>query len=256
MELALRAARAAGEFAMGHFRTPELAIDRKDDGTPVTAADRGAERLMRERITAGFPADAIEGEEEAGKPGTSGYTWILDPIDGTRSFTRGVPLWGTLVAVAHDDEPHAPIVGVIHCAAARETVWAGRGLGAFHQSDGGEPRAARVSSRSLAEGMISTTSPRWLMKHTSPEVLVRVLNAAASTRGWTDCYQHLLVATGRIEAAVDPGTEVWDNAALLPIIEEAGGRFTTHTGERTVRGGGALSTNGLVHEELLDLLRV
>jgi histidinol phosphatase-like enzyme (inositol monophosphatase family) len=257
LEHALAVARAGGEHALALFRAPldALAVERKPDGTPVTIADRGAERAMRAAIAAAFPDDAIEGEEEAARPGSSGFTWILDPIDGTRAFTRGVPLWGTLVAVEHADAPGAPVLGVIHCPAARETVWAGRGLGAFHAWDGGAPRPARVSRTPLAEGLVSTTSARHLARHTSTAALERVLFAAKSVRGWSDCYQHLLVATGRIEAAIDPGTEVWDNAALLPIVEEAGGRFTTLGGERTARGGSAVTSNGVVHEELLELLR-
>jgi len=255
LEHALEVARAGGGFALERFRVPELSVDRKSDGTPVTEADRGAERVMREAISARFPDDGIAGEEEAEQPGTSGFTWILDPIDGTRSFTRGVPLWGTLVAVEHADEPGAPVIGVIRCPAARETAWAGRGLGAWAVWDEGEPRRARVSDVALGEGTLSMTSSRWFAHHTSIATLERTIFAAKSVRGWSDCYQHLLVATGRIEAALDPGTEVWDNAALLPIVEEAGGRFTTLDGERTVRGGSALTSNGRVHDELLALLR-
>ncbi len=255
LDHALAVARAGGDFALGHFRADALAVERKGDGSPVTVADRGAERVMRERIAAAFPDDGIEGEEEAARPGTSGFTWILDPVDGTRSFTRGVPLWGTLVAVESAEAPGAPVIGVIHCPAARETVWAGRGLGAYHAWDGGPPRPARVSATRLADGLVSTTSARYLAQHTSMAAVERVFFAAKSVRGWSDCYQHLLAATGRIEAAIDPGTAPWDNAALLPILEEAGGRFSTLGGERTIRGGSALSTNGVVHDELLGLLR-
>ena len=251
MEHAIEIARAAGDFALGHFRGDALDIERKGDGTPVTIADRGSERLMRERIASAFPADGILGEEEGEESGESGFTWILDPVDGTRSFVRGVPLWGVLVAVEHEGEP---IVGVVNCPAAREFAWAGRGLGAFWSWDGGSARPAHVSTRPLASGLISMGSPRYLAHHTSPAALERVLFAAQSTRAWADCYQHLLVATGRIEAAIDAGTAVWDNAALMPLIEEAGGRFSSFTGERTVRGNAALSTNGVVHDELLALL--
>jgi histidinol phosphatase-like enzyme (inositol monophosphatase family) len=255
LEHALAVARAGGALALSFFRAGDLAVERKSDGSPVTAADRGAERAMRERIAAAFPDDAIEGEEEAPRAGASGFTWILDPIDGTRSFTRGVALWGTLVAVEHASAPGAPVVGVIHCPAARETVWAGRGLGAHWTWNDAPPRRARVSTLPLAEGLVTTTSPRHLAQHTSFAALERVFSAAKSTRGWSDCYQHLLVATGRVEAALDPGTEVWDNAALLPIVEEAGGRFSTLDGTRTVRGGSALTSNGRVHAEMLALLR-
>ncbi len=189
LDHALAVVRAGGDFALGHFRAGALAVERKGDGSPVTVADRGAERVMRERIAAAFPDDGIEGEEEAARPGTSGFTWILDPVDGTRSFTRGVPLWGTLVAVESAEAPGAPVIGVIHCPAARETVWAGRGLGAHHAGDGGPPRPARVSATRLADGLVSTTSARYLAHHTSMAAVERVFFAAKSVRGWSDCYQ-------------------------------------------------------------------
>ena len=254
LALAVSMARAAGELALGHFRSPDLAIERKGDGSAVTLADRAAERLLRERIADAFPDDGVLGEEEAETPGTSGWTWILDPIDGTESFARGVPLFGTLVACELEREV---VLGVIACPAAGEFVHAARGRGAFWSVGGGTPRPARVSrAAGLSGAMIATTSLAGLDRTASPGARERLFAAGVRTRGWSDCYAYLLLATGRVDAAFDPVMQVWDNAALLPVVEEAGGRFTDLRGERTVRGGSAVATNGLVHDELLALLRV
>jgi histidinol-phosphatase len=252
LALAVSMARAAGELTLAAFRSPELLVERKGDGSPVTAADRAAERLLRERIAAAFPADAVLGEEEGSTAGTSGYEWILDPIDGTESFARGVPLFGTLVACEHAGEV---ALGVIACPAARELVYAARGRGAFWSVGGGPPRVARVSDTPrLDQALVSSTSLAGLDRKTSRGARERLLAAARKVRGWSDCYAYLLVATGRADAAFDgEGMQVWDNAALEPIVLEAGGRFSDLRGERTIRGGSALASNGLLHDELLSL---
>lgn len=253
LELAVSMARAAGELTLAAFRSPDLEIERKSDGSPVTAADRAAERLLRGRIAAAFPGDAVLGEEEGSTAGTSGFAWILDPIDGTESFVRGVPLFGTLVACEHEGEV---ALGVIACPAAGELVYAARGRGAFWSVGGGAPRPARVSRTArLAEALVTSTSLARLDRATSPGARERLLAAAGKTRGWSDCYAYLLVATGRADVAFDcDGMQVWDNAALQPIVLEAGGRFSDLRGEHTVRGGSALASNGLLHDDLLSLL--
>jgi len=199
---------------------------------------------MRELIAARFPDHAVLGEES----GTSGpesarVRWILDPIDGTRAFVAGVPLFGTLVGVEIDGVPD---VGVIYHPALDEMVAAGRGLGCWVNG-----RPCRISARTaLAESLVVCTD----MGHAR-----RRLGAAwdaleretALQRTWADCYSYTLVATGRAEIALDPVMNVWDNAALLPVIEEAGGRFTDWRGARTISGGDALATNGHLHEAVL-----
>lgn len=252
LEFALSIAREAGAVALAHFRAPDLAVEEKGDGTPVTIADRAAERLLRERIGAAYPDDGILGEEEGEVAGASGCTWILDPIDGTESFRRGLPLFGTLIGLEQDGEA---TLGVINMAAAGELVEGARGLGARWHVGGGV-REARVSTlATLAESTFGTTSGKGFDRAGRSALYRRVLDAVRRDRGGLDCYAHLLVATGRMELALDPLMHVWDNAALKPIVEEAGGRFTSLSGEPTIRGGNALSTNGLVHEAVLALVR-
>lgn len=248
LDLALDLARATGELTLSYFRTDDLGTEHKSDRSPVTVADRAAETLMRERIAAAFPDDGVLGEEEGEVAGTSGYRWILDPIDGTQSFVCGVPLFGTLIACEAEGEV---VLGVVHCPAAGELVSAARDRGAWWSVDGGAPRRARVSRTArLAEASFSTTSPQYFP---SFDLYRRVAQTARVTRGWSDCYGHLLVATGRLDVQLDPSTSIWDDAALMVVVEEAGGRFTDLTGGRRIGGGAAVSTNGLVHDEVLAL---
>lgn len=252
LEFAVGIAREAGEVTLRYFRTAELEIERKSDDSPVTRADKGAEELLRDRIRSACPADGILGEEFGEHEGSSGRRWILDPVDGTRSFVRGVPLYGTLVALEEDGRA---ILGVVHMPALDETAYAATGHGA-HWRVNGETRPARVSSvQRLDDALLSTTSvggfarAGLLALHESLRASVR------RDRGWGDCYGHLLVATGRVDVMLDPLMNVWDCAALQPIVEEAGGRFTDLAGTATHRGGSALSTNGLLHDAVLELAR-
>lgn len=236
--------RAAGELTLKWFGDASLTIDHKGDGTPVTEADRAAERFLREQITARHPDDAIIGEEEAARAGTSGRTWTIDPIDGTMAFTRGVPLYCNLLAV---DDENGPLVGVINLPALGRTVWAGRGLGCFAD---GQP--ARVSTAaSLAGAYVSTSSySNW-----DDDTLLRIKATGAALRTWGDGYGFALVATGQIDAMVDPEVAVWDVAPFPVILTEAGGRFTAWDGTEDVSAGSGLATNGLLHDELLARLR-
>ncbi len=217
---AVELARMAGELTLRYFRSAGLAIDEKGDGTPVTAADRGAERLLREELARRHPDDGVLGEEEAELVGTSGRRWILDPIDGTKAFTHGVPLYTNLLAV---EDEHGPAVGVINVPALGETVWAGRGLGCFCNDD-----PARVSTRDdLAGAYVSTSSfAPW-----SDPALAAARAALLNLRTWGDGYGYVLVATGRVEAMVDPVAELYDLAPMPVIIAEAGGHFTSLSGD-------------------------
>lgn len=240
---AVELARAAGEATLRWFRNDELAIDRKGDGTPVTQADREAERLIRAELAVRHPDDGVLGEEEPETHGTSGRRWILDPIDGTKAFTHGVPLYSNLLAVEDD---HGIAIGVINIPALGETVWAGRGLGCFCN---GQP--ARVSAvASVAESYISTSgfSP-W-----SDEAILALQNTGAHLRTWGDGYGYVLVATGRVDAMVDPIAELYDLAPMPVILAEAGGRFTSLDGEDGPGHGSGIATNGLLHESLLAAL--
>ena len=236
--------REAGDLTLRWFRSASLTVDAKGDGTPVTEADRAAERLLRERIAERWPDDAITGEEEDDRPGTSGRTWIIDPIDGTKTFTCGVPLYTNLLAL-HDDD--GAVIGVINVPALGITVWAGRGLGCFENGE-----AARVSDRADLSGAYLSSSG---FDHWDDDALVAVKGSGVHLRTWGDGYGFVLVATGRIEAMVDPAAALWDVAPLPVILAEAGGRFTDIGGTPGVGSGGAVATNGLLHDAVLDLVR-
>lgn len=236
-------ARRAGELSLRWFRTSDLQVDRKGDGTPVTEADRTVERFLRDEITRAHPDDGIVGEEEAPRPSASGRTWVLDPIDGTKAFTRGVPLYANLLAL---EDEHGAAVGVINVPALGEMVWAGRGRGCYLN---GAP--ARVSDRAnLAGAYVSTSAyDAW-----DEEALLAVKRAGAVLRTWGDGYGYLLVATGRIDAMVDPEAARYDLAPMPVILAEAGGVFTDFGGRMTATGGSAVATNGHVHAHLLACL--
>lgn len=243
MDEAVELARRAGELTLRWFRSPDLVVDRKTDRTPVTAADVAAERWLRGELAGRHPDDAVVGEEEAPTAGTSGRRWVIDPVDGTKAFTHGVPLYCTLLAV---DDEHGPAVGVIHLPALGETVYAGRGLGCFAD---GVP--ARVSDRDGLEGAYLTASG---FEHWDEPVLLGAKRSGMRLRTWGDGYGYALVATGRVEAMCDPVTALWDVAPMLVVIPEAGGRFTDMSGRVTAEGGSGLATNGAVHDAVLAAL--
>jgi histidinol phosphatase-like enzyme (inositol monophosphatase family) len=251
-ELALTAAWEAGRSTLAHFQSDNLAVELKRDQSPVTIADRNAEQLLRERIGAKFPSDAILGEEFGEQPGTSGYRWILDPIDGTKSFVHGVPLYGTLVGVEHQQRS---VIGVIVIPALNECAHAATGQGAWHQRGDQPARPARVSSVSrLGDALVSTSELRYPTERRQ-EALLRLAQAARIGRTWGDCYGYLLVATGRAEVMLDPLMNVWDAAALQPILVEAGGTLTDWKGNDTIYGGEAIATNGKLLADVLAITR-
>jgi histidinol-phosphatase len=243
LDFAVDVTRAAGEVTLRWFRSPDLAVDSKADGTPVTAADRAAERLVRERIGDRFPDDGVVGEEEPETVGRTSRRWIVDPIDGTKAFTRGVPLYSTLLAL-HDG--HGPALGVIGLPALGQLVYAGRGLGCWCD---GSP--ARVSDTPALDGAYLMSSG---FSHWPDEALLAVKHAGCQLRTWGDGYGYALVATGRSDAMVDPAVELYDVAAMPVILAEAGGRFTTVDGREDAGGGSGVATNGRIHDELLALL--
>jgi len=256
LAFALAAAREAGALTLEYFGRERLAVERKQDGTPVTDADRAAERLLVARIREAFHDDGILGEESGETRGTSGRRWILDPIDGTKSFVHGVPLYGTLVAL---EVGGRPTVGVVCLPALREAVFAALGEGAFWSRDLGRDEAtvrARVSTVDrLDEALFCTTSPHGFERSGQTAFYDRVRQRMKTERGWGDCYGHMLVATGRAEVMLDPIMAIWDCAALQPILEEAGGRFTDFTGTPTHSGGSAISTNLALADEVRALAR-
>jgi histidinol-phosphatase len=243
LEVATEIAWTAGRHTLAYFNT-SVEVELKADETPVTRADREAEQICRRIIGRHFPDHGIMGEEYGDTPGKVPVRWILDPIDGTKSFIRGVPLYGTLVAVELEGDP---VVGVVYMPALDEMVAGGKGLGATWNG-----RPCRVSeTATLSKALVNTYDQQAWKKDPGFD---RLAAASQLTRTWADCYAYVLVATGRAEVAVDPTMAVWDNGPLLPILEAAGGRFTDLQGVRTIRGGNGLATNGKLHEEVLDLL--
>ena len=253
LELALELAREAGRITMEYFRRDDLAVERKADDSPVTVADRRTEEHLRRRIAEAICEDGILGEEFPERPGSSGYRWILDPIDGTKSFIHGVPLFGTMVAVEHDGRG---VVGVILIPALDECVYAAQGQGAWYTVQGQSRRRARVSTRSrLGEGLFLTSEVANFSTAQRRDVYDRLESASRLARSWGDCYGYLMVATGRAELMVDPIMNVWDAAAVQPILEEAGGTFSDWQGRPTIHSGQGVATNGLVFDEALSILR-
>lgn len=240
--------RRAGDLTLRWFRRDGLDVDVKADATPVTAADRRAERFIREELARRHPDDGIIGEEEGTTTGRSGRRWVIDPIDGTYGFIHGVPLYSTLLAVLDDE---GPIVGVIHLPALGETVYAGRGLGCT-QLDGTGTRPARVGGRAELAGAAIMTSG---VDDWPSGSLDRLHATGARVRTWGDGYGYALVATGRVEAMVDPVVSVWDLAPMPVIITEAGGRFSATDGRDDLWAGSGVGTNGVVHDALLTALR-
>lgn len=246
LDFAIGVAKEAGDVTLKHFGGI-VEHDAKGDGSPVTVADREAERLIRSRVEARYPDHSILGEEYGESNGGARVRWILDPIDATRSFMRGVPLYGVLIGIEVEGES---AVGVCHFPPLGETVAAGRGLGCTRN---GEPCRVSEVSR-LEDAVVCTTDVERLLKRPEGEGWRRLQARCAFSRTWGDCYGHALVATGRIEAQVDPVMAPWDAGPFLTIVTEAGGRFTTLAGAATLHGGSGVSSNGLLHEEVLGEL--
>jgi histidinol-phosphatase len=246
LDFAVELARGAGRITLKYFRkTPETTT--KTDGSYVTIADREAEAYIRGQIAARFPDDGILGEEEGESHGRSGRRWIIDPIDGTFAFVHGVPFYGVLIALEVDTEM---TVGVINIPALDEIVFAARGVGCFLN---GEP--ARVSETARLEDALLLSTDFSSCERYGFGAAAELLQARARTsRTWGDCYGYVLVATGRADVMLDPVMNLWDCAALLPIMEEAGGTFTDWRGARTAHGGNSIATNGLLFDEVMSLV--
>ena len=261
LELANRIAKSAGQVTLKYFQTDQFSVDYKGDGSPLTVADREAETHLRAEIEAHFPDDAIQGEEFPNKPGTSGFGWILDPIDGTKSFISGVPLYGTMIAVekiSDDDangKPREAIIGSVYFPGLDEGAYAARGHGAFSFKGDQAPTPAKVSQQSdLSKSVLLTTSVSDFELRQSDKAFAELANQFYFSRTWGDVYGYYLVAVGRAEAMVDPELNVWDAAAVQPIIEEAGGRFSDWNGEAKIDTGDAVGSNGKFHEQILEIL--
>jgi histidinol phosphatase-like enzyme (inositol monophosphatase family) len=244
---AARLAREAGEITQRHFKG-SFAAEKKADNSFVTIADREAERFLRASIEQAFPDDGILGEEEGEKIGTSQRRWIIDPVDGTYSFVHGVPLYAVLLGLEIDGES---VLGAVNLPALKELVYAARGLGCFWN---GEP--ARVSAtKSLSEALLLATDFGTAEQYGFGRAAETLQRQVSARRTWGDAYGHVLVATGRADIMLDPVMNVWDCAALLPLLEEAGGTFTNWQGEKTIHGGSAISTNGVLFDAVMETIR-
>lgn len=255
LDFARQIARQAGQLTLRYFQQ-DVEVELKGDDSPVTVADRESEKLLRAKIAEAFADDAILGEEFGEQPGTTGYRWILDPIDGTKSFIHGVPLYTTLVGVEHEGRG---IVGIIYAPATDEMVYAAVGQGAWYTRAGSEPTRAQVSKvEKLSDALFLTTDVASFTKYRTPDATpayVALQQASRLSRTWGDAYGYLMVAIGRAEVMVDPEMNLWDAAAIQPILEEAGGTFTNWKGEPTIHSQEGIGSNGLVLPEVLAITR-
>ncbi len=246
-DFAVDLAKGAGEITLKYFRkSPETS--KKSDGSFVTIADKEAEAYLRKRIGERFPDDGVLGEEEGELKGSSGRRWIVDPIDGTFAFVHGVPFYGVLIGVEIEGEAS---VGVVNIPALGECIYAATGTGCFLNGE----RTSVSSVSTLEESLFVCTdfaaSHRFGFGPTVEELQKR----AKTSRTWGDCYGYVLVASGRAEVMLDPVMNIWDCAPLLTIMEEAGGTFTDLKGQRTINGGNSVATNGLVFDEVMNVIR-
>ncbi len=251
LEWARQIAVEAGKRTLDYYQASDLDVKIKADGSPLTIADQAAEKLLRSRIADRFPHDSIVGEEFGESNGNNEYRWILDPIDGTKSFVCGVPLYGTMVGV---ECAGRAVIGAIYFPPLDEGMYAARGMGAIHfrREKSSPARVSKVSE--LSQAVILTTSVEAFSQRDALDSYLALTRQAKFARTWGDVYGYLLVATGRAEIMIDPQMNVWDAAALLPIIEESGGRFTDWNGESRIDSGDSIGSNGSLHDQVVRQL--
>ncbi|MGO9925187.1 MAG: inositol monophosphatase family protein [Mycobacterium sp.] len=253
LTLALTLADRADALTSARFGALDLRIDTKPDLTPVTDADRAVEADLREALGRERAQDSVVGEEFGGNTAFSGRQWIIDPIDGTKNFVRGVPVWASLIALLEDG---IPSVGVVSAPALRRRWWAARGRGAFAAVDGGPPRSLSVSSvAELGSASLSFSSLSGWAQRGLRDRFIELTDAVWRVRAYGDFLSYCLVAEGAVDIAGEPEVSVWDLAALDILVREAGGRFTGLDGAAGPHRGSAVATNGLLHEHVLSRLR-
>jgi histidinol phosphatase-like enzyme (inositol monophosphatase family) len=245
LAVATEAAYLGGRRTLAYFNT-NIAVETKSDDTPVTLADREAEQVIRAHVAKSFPTHTILGEEGGTTEGDPDYRWIIDPIDGTKSFIHGVPLYGVLIGVEVRGQPR---VGVIYMPALDEMIAAAEERGCTWNG-----RPARVSQTSrLEDASLTTTSPETARARS--DAYERLAGRVKLKRAWGDAYGYVLVATGRCDVMLDPKLNPWDCAPMIPILREAGGRFTDWRGKEHIWGNDGVATNGALHDEVLGILR-
>jgi histidinol phosphatase-like enzyme (inositol monophosphatase family) len=259
LDLAKQIAVSAGKLTLNYFRTDRFEVMKKGDGSPLTIADQESETHLRAEILDAFPNDSIVGEEFGETKGDSGFGWILDPIDGTKSFISGVPLYGTMVGVekiSTDDQPRQSIIGAVYMPALDTGIFASRGNGAWSFAGSDAPVPARVSQESkLSQSVFVTSAIEAFFDRDAGEIYRELADSVYFYRTWGDAYGYYLVATGQVEFMIDPILNVWDAAAVQPIIEEAGGKFTDWAGDARIDAGEAVGSNGLVHDDVIKIVK-
>ncbi|MFJ9337892.1 histidinol-phosphatase [Streptomyces sp. NPDC101733] len=257
LRLALELADAADAATMQRFRALDLQVETKPDMTPVSEADKAAEEIVRAGIHAARPADAILGEEY-GLQGEGPRRWVVDPIDGTKNYVRGVPVWATLISLMAegDDGVFRPVVGVVSAPALGRRWWASQGGGAFSGGALAEATPIGVSKvAALSDASLAFSSLHGWEEQGRLAGFMELTRACWRTRGYGDFWPYVMVAEGSIDLCAEPELNLWDMAALAIVVQEAGGRFTALDGTDGVHGGNAAASNGLLHEGMLDLLR-
>lgn len=247
LEVAIAAVQEAGRLTLDYFRG-DLTVERKADDSPVTIADRRAEEQLRATLAQVFPDDGLLGEEFGELQGTSGRRWIIDPIDGTQSFIRGVPLYGVLLGL---EDRGRCVVGAVAFPPLGETYWAAHGAGAY--LNGSRIQVSSVAR--LADATVLTSDAKPEHYGDFYPGYERLLRRAARHRGWGDCYGYALVARGAADVMVDPKLNPWDIAAILPLLEEAGGVFFDWSGGVRIDGGSGIGTTPALRDEVLATLR-
>lgn len=247
LQFAIQTAEQAGRITLNYFQK-SIAVEIKPDRSPVTIADRQCEEYIRSEIESHFPDDGIVGEEFGIKESKSGFRWILDPIDGTKSFIRGVPLYGTMVGLEKDGQP---VLGVLRFPPINQTLTALTGHGCALNG----VKCSVSKTGDLSNALVNMSSFGDLMRDWGEEVLIRLTKNTGLHRTWGDCYGYMMVATGQADICLDTKMHIWDIVALLPIIQEAGGKITNLDGETSIDIQNAIATNGLFHEKVLELIK-
>jgi len=253
LRLAHVVADTVDSLTMSRFKAQDLKVETKPDLTPVTDADRAAEDLVRSQLGRARPRDAVHGEERS-DTGHGPRRWVVDPIDGTKNFVRGVPVWATLLALMDGDEV---VLGVVSAPALGRRWWAAKGTGAFTGKSLAAASRLRVSGvERLEDASLSYSSLTGWETHGRQEQFLDLSRKVWRTRAYGDFWSYVLVAEGAVDVATEPELELYDMAALVPIVTEAGGRFTSLQGVDGPHGGNAVVTNGLLHDEVLAALAV
>ena len=247
-DFAVQLAEQAGEITLKYFRSKQLSVETKPDRSPVTEADRATETFIRQEIEKRLPDHGILGEEFGEKESRSGLRWLIDPIDGTKSFIRGIPFYGTMLAVESEGESR---IGVIRFPPLGDTIAALSGHGCFCN---GEPCTVSKTDR-LSKAALMLSSPEDVIEHWGDQALLGMVKESGLLRTWADCYGYFQVATGQADITLDAVVHIWDVGPFIPIIQEAGGTITDLNGEISLSVTNTIATNGILHDELLQLIR-